>query len=67
MMKRRSATADWIVDLGPGAGVHGGEVVAQGALEDLEEAESQSPGRILRARKSSAGHRGRGAKPRDWK
>ena len=27
--------SDYIVDLGPGAGVHGGEVVAEGWLEDL--------------------------------
>ncbi|MEK7744374.1 MAG: excinuclease ABC subunit UvrA, partial [Elusimicrobiota bacterium] len=27
--------ADWIVDLGPGAGVHGGEVVHSGPLKDL--------------------------------
>ena len=27
--------ADHIVDIGPGAGVHGGEVVAQGSLEDI--------------------------------
>ncbi|MFN4019442.1 MAG: excinuclease ABC subunit UvrA [Erythrobacter sp.] len=27
--------ADHIVDLGPGAGVHGGEVVAQGSLKDI--------------------------------
>ncbi len=27
--------ADYIVDMGPGAGVHGGEVVAQGSLEDI--------------------------------
>jgi excinuclease ABC subunit A len=27
--------ADYIVDLGPGAGVHGGEVVAQGKLKDI--------------------------------
>ncbi len=29
------ATADWIVDLGPGAGEHGGKVVAEGTLEDI--------------------------------
>ncbi len=27
--------ADWIVDLGPGAGEHGGRVVAQGSVEDI--------------------------------
>lgn len=33
--------ADWIVDIGPNAGIHGGEVVAQGTLEDIL-AESRS-------------------------
>jgi len=34
-------SADWIVDLGPGAGIHGGRVVAQGPLEKvLSEPES---------------------------
>ncbi|MCX5793942.1 MAG: excinuclease ABC subunit UvrA [Elusimicrobia bacterium] len=28
-------SADWIVDLGPGAGIHGGAVVAQGTLADI--------------------------------
>lgn len=28
-------TADWIVDIGPGAGEHGGEVVSSGSYEDL--------------------------------
>ncbi len=28
-------SADHIVDIGPGAGVHGGEIVAQGQLEDI--------------------------------
>src|SRR5690349_234835 len=28
-------TADWIVDIGPGAGEHGGEVVAEGTLDDI--------------------------------
>ena len=28
-------SADWIVDLGPGAGEHGGEVIANGPLEDI--------------------------------
>lgn len=28
-------TADYVVDMGPGAGAHGGEVIAQGALDDI--------------------------------
>ncbi|MDP4757832.1 MAG: excinuclease ABC subunit UvrA [Sphingorhabdus sp.] len=28
-------TADWIVDLGPGAGVHGGTVMAEGTLKQI--------------------------------
>jgi excinuclease ABC subunit A len=28
-------SADWILDLGPGAGEHGGEVVAEGPVEDI--------------------------------
>jgi excinuclease ABC subunit A len=28
-------TADYVIDMGPGAGVHGGEVVAHGKLEDV--------------------------------
>jgi excinuclease ABC subunit A len=32
-------TADYIVDLGPGAGVHGGEVVAEGTLEQILKSE----------------------------
>ncbi len=27
--------ADFIVDVGPGAGIHGGEIVAAGTLEDI--------------------------------
>jgi len=28
-------SADWIIDIGPGAGEHGGEIVAEGTLEDI--------------------------------
>ncbi len=28
--------ADWIVDIGPGAGIHGGEIVAEGTVEDIK-------------------------------
>ncbi len=39
--------ADWIVDIGPGAGVHGGEVVAQGTVEDICAAERSITGQYL--------------------
>jgi excinuclease ABC subunit A len=33
-------TADFILDIGPKAGVHGGNIVAQGGIEDIREASS---------------------------
>jgi len=41
--------ADHIVDLGPRAGVHGGEVVAQGTLHDIERAKNSETGRCLQS------------------
>lgn len=43
--------ADYIIDLGPGAGVHGGTVVAGGTLADLLKHEDSITGRCLRAHK----------------
>ncbi|HUE40424.1 MAG TPA: excinuclease ABC subunit UvrA, partial [Chthoniobacterales bacterium] len=40
--------ADHIVDLGPRAGVHGGEVVATGTLRDIERVENSETGRCLK-------------------
>lgn len=40
--------ADHIVDLGPGAGVHGGEVVAQGTVAEIEACPRSLTGRYLR-------------------
>ncbi|MDK4805718.1 MAG: excinuclease ABC subunit UvrA [Novosphingobium aromaticivorans] len=40
-------TADYIVDLGPGAGVHGGQIVAQGTLEDILASEDSLTGQYL--------------------
>src|SRR6202022_2761904 len=41
--------ADHIVDLGPRAGVHGGEVVAIGTLRDIERNSQSETGRCLKA------------------
>jgi excinuclease ABC subunit A len=40
-------TADRVVDIGPGAGVHGGEVVAQGTLDDIIMAPRSLTGQYL--------------------
>ncbi|MFA7601384.1 MAG: excinuclease ABC subunit UvrA [Novosphingobium sp.] len=39
--------ADHIVDLGPGAGVHGGQIVAQGALADILASKDSLTGQYL--------------------
>ncbi len=40
-------TADWIIDLGPGAGEHGGEVIAQGTVEDILASPASLTGQYL--------------------
>ncbi|MFR4757073.1 MAG: excinuclease ABC subunit UvrA [Evtepia gabavorous] len=46
--------ADYIVDIGPGAGVHGGEVVAAGTAEEvMDTSRHPSPASISPARKRS--------------
>lgn len=39
--------ADWIVDIGPGAGSHGGEVVAEGRAEDIMKIPESVTGQYL--------------------
>lgn len=39
--------ADHIVDVGPGAGIHGGEIVAQGTVEDIINTENSITGQYL--------------------
>ena len=45
-------TADWIVDIGPGAGEHGGKVVVSGSYEDLIASKESITGAYLSGRKS---------------
>lgn len=43
--------ADYIVDVGPKAGIHGGEIVAKGSLKDIEENKNSLTGDYLSGRK----------------
>ncbi len=44
--------SDFIVDIGPGAGIHGGEVVATGAPEEVAKCEASITGAYLSGRRS---------------
>ncbi len=43
--------ADWIVDIGPGAGVHGGKVICSGPLEEVCACEESITGQYLSGRR----------------
>lgn len=43
--------ADYILDIGPGAGIHGGEVVAQGTFEDIKNNANSITGQYLSGKK----------------
>lgn len=45
-------TADWVVDIGPGAGEHGGRVVVSGSYEELIASEESITGAYLSGRKT---------------
>ncbi|MCM8749402.1 excinuclease ABC subunit UvrA [Thermomicrobiaceae bacterium CFH 74404] len=47
-------TADWIVDIGPGAGEHGGRIVAQGTVEDIIAAPESVTGQFLGGKRKIA-------------
>ncbi|MGF1700089.1 excinuclease ABC subunit UvrA [Photobacterium makurazakiensis] len=40
-------TADHVIDIGPGAGVHGGSIIAEGQLEDILASEASLTGQYL--------------------
>ena len=39
--------ADWIVDVGPGAGIHGGHIVAEGTVDDIKACPESLTGQYL--------------------
>ena len=47
-------SADHVVDIGPGAGIHGGKIVAQGTPEDIKNSENSLTGQYLSGKKSIA-------------
>lgn len=57
--------ADYIVDIGPGAGSHGGEVVAQGTAQEIMEVENSVTGQYLSGRKQVPVPETR-RKPKGW-
>ena len=46
--------ADWIIDVGPGAGIHGGNIVAEGTFEDICKNEESITGSFLSGRRRIA-------------
>ncbi|WP_338972433.1 excinuclease ABC subunit UvrA [Spiroplasma endosymbiont of Panorpa germanica] len=44
--------SDWIVDIGPGAGIHGGEIVFEGTVQDIVKDEKSLTGRYLSGKES---------------
>ena len=44
-------SADYIVDVGPGAGVHGGEIIARGSLSQITRSKTSVTGAYLSGRK----------------
>ena len=48
-------TADYLIDMGPGAGEHGGEVVATGSLQDILDCPTSLTGKYLNGEQSIAG------------
>ena len=44
-------SADWIVDIGPGAGIHGGEVIANGTPQDIMNTPESITGQYLSGKK----------------
>lgn len=47
-------SADYILDIGPGAGIHGGKIVAEGTLDKIMECNSSITGQYLRGDKEIA-------------
>jgi excinuclease ABC subunit A len=58
--------ADWIIDIGPGAGEHGGQIVAQGTIEDIRCHPTSITGQYLSGRRRIAVPEQRRAPKEAW-
>jgi excinuclease ABC subunit A len=58
-------SSDWIIDIGPGAGIHGGQVVASGPLSDIMKSPGSVTGAFLRGEQLVA-HTHERKKPAKW-
>jgi excinuclease ABC subunit A len=45
--------SDWIIDIGPGAGIHGGRIVAQGNLNEIIQNENSLTGKYLKGERTA--------------
>lgn len=58
--------SDWIVDIGPGAGEHGGEVIVSGSLKDLMTNKRSITGAYLSGKREIATPKNRRPQERGW-
>ena len=45
-------TSDWIIDIGPGAGIHGGHIVAQGTIDAIRSSDESITGQFLSGKRA---------------
>ncbi|MGZ7481769.1 excinuclease ABC subunit UvrA, partial [Streptococcus pyogenes] len=46
--------ADYVIDIGPGAGAHGGQIVAEGSLDDILNNDNSLTGQYLSGKQAIA-------------
>src|ERR671919_536821 len=59
-------SSDWIIDIGEGAGIHGGKIVAEGLLKDIIDNKDSITGRFLRGERSALRQKERRREIHHW-
>jgi excinuclease ABC subunit A len=57
--------SDWVIDIGPGAGIHGGQIVAAGTLDDIMASSGSITGAFLRGEQTAV-HMHQHIAPAKW-